>query len=67
LTAATAATWAAARTTALRLATRVSSRFSSRPLALPATALFTTAVWVLRTLAIVATLFVALRIASWLA
>ena len=65
MTAATA-TWAAARTSAARLASRMSTRFSALPLALPATALFTGAVWVLRALAVVATVFVALIIASWL-
>jgi hypothetical protein len=45
----------------------MTTRFSALPLTLTATALFTGAVWVLRALAIVATMFVALRIASWLA
>lgn len=66
MTAATAASWAAARTTAVRLATRMTTRFSTLPVTLSAAALFTAAVWVLRALSIVATMFVALRVASWL-
>jgi len=64
MTAATATRWAAAA--AVRLTTRMATRLPSVSVPLPAAALFTAAVWVLRALAIIAGTFVALRIASWL-
>ena len=42
------------------------TRFPGLSVTLPAAALFTAAVWVLRMLAIVAALFVTLRVTSWL-
>jgi hypothetical protein len=41
------------------------SRFSNHPVAFTATELFDAAVWVLRSLAVVATLFVAAVVVSW--